>query len=114
MVKYDVPTLTKPPKAKKKQVLLVASGDLRLSANQVCWKAQEEMEEALAKAVADAGYDAACTVKPGANLPAQDPLALRRTEISGDDGLADFRLKLSGGFDTWHRLVQLLPRGRGA
>ena len=57
MAKYEIPKLNKPPKAKKKQVLLVASGDLRLSANQVCWKAQEEMEEALGKAVADAGYE---------------------------------------------------------
>jgi hypothetical protein len=57
MAKYEMPTLTKPPKVKKRQVLLVASGDLRLSANQVCWPAQQEMEEALGKAVADAGYE---------------------------------------------------------
>ncbi|MFW5693292.1 MAG: fucose isomerase [Thermoguttaceae bacterium] len=57
MAKYDVPQLTKPPKAKKKQVLLVASGDLRLSANQNCWQAQEEMEQALGAAVAELGYE---------------------------------------------------------
>ena len=57
MAKYDVPKLAKPPKVKKKQVLLVASGDLRLSANQVCWRAQKEMEDALGKAVAEAGYE---------------------------------------------------------
>jgi len=57
MAKYEIPTLTKPPKVKKTQVLLVASGDLRPSANQVCWRAQQEMEEALGKAVADAGYE---------------------------------------------------------
>ncbi len=39
-----------------RQVLLVASGDLRLSANQKCWPAQQEMEEALGRAVADLGY----------------------------------------------------------
>jgi hypothetical protein len=57
MAKYTLPQLAKPPKAKNKQVLLVASGDLRLSANQVCWRAQQEMEEALAKAVTEAGYE---------------------------------------------------------
>ncbi|QQE11013.1 fucose isomerase [Planctomycetota bacterium] len=34
-----------------KQVLLIANGDLRLSANQNCWEAQEAMEKQLAKAV---------------------------------------------------------------
>lgn len=56
--------------------------------------------------VAEAGYEAACTVAPGPNQPGQDPLALRRTEVSGDDDDADFKLKLAGGFDGWHRLVQ--------
>jgi hypothetical protein len=40
----------------KRDVLLVASGDLRLSANQKCWEAQRQLEEALDAAVADAGY----------------------------------------------------------
>jgi hypothetical protein len=57
MPKYKVPKLAKPPKTKKRQVLLVASGDLRLSANQTCWAAQKEMEDALGKAVAEAGYE---------------------------------------------------------
>ncbi len=34
----------------KKEVVLVASGDLRLSANQSCWQAQQDMEQLLAKA----------------------------------------------------------------
>jgi hypothetical protein len=49
----------KPPKPQrlgKKQVYLVASGDLRLSANQKCWPAQKEMEEALSRAVEAEGY----------------------------------------------------------
>ena len=37
---------------KKKQVQLIASGDLRASANQVCWPAQLAMEGALSRAVA--------------------------------------------------------------
>ena len=57
MAKYEIPKLAKLPKAGKKQVLMVASGDLRLSANQTCWAAQEEMEKALAKAVGDAGFE---------------------------------------------------------
>lgn len=40
-----------------KQIQLVASGDLRLSANQKCWPAQLEMEQSLARAVAAAGYE---------------------------------------------------------
>ena len=43
-------------KASKNQVLLVANGDLRLSANQKCWPAQSEMEAALRVAVALEGY----------------------------------------------------------
>jgi len=47
----------KSPKSNKNQVLLVANGDLRLSANQKCWAAQAEMEATLARALADAGYE---------------------------------------------------------
>jgi hypothetical protein len=54
--------------ARPNEVYLVASGDLRLSANQKCWPAQQEMEAALGKAVADAGYKIvrAHQEKPGA------------------------------------------------
>src|SRR5438128_3567823 len=44
-------------KLKRKQVQLIANGDLRLSANQVCWPAQKAMEEELGRAVAAAGYE---------------------------------------------------------
>jgi hypothetical protein len=44
------------PKLKKTQVQLIANGDLRLSANQVCWPAQRDMEQALSRAIADEGY----------------------------------------------------------
>lgn len=57
MAAYQLPAVTKPPKAKKKQVLLVASGDLRQTANQACWAGQQAMEAALGRAVADAGYE---------------------------------------------------------
>jgi hypothetical protein len=38
------------------EVLLVTSGDLRQSANQVCWPAQRDMEEKLTAAFAQKGY----------------------------------------------------------
>lgn len=38
------------------QILLVSSGDLRLSANQSCWGAQAEMERLLEKAISAMGY----------------------------------------------------------
>ncbi len=56
MVTYTIPKLVKPRKARANEVLMVASGDLRLSANQTCWPAQQEMEKALAEAVADCGF----------------------------------------------------------
>jgi peptidoglycan/xylan/chitin deacetylase (PgdA/CDA1 family) len=64
--------------------------------------------------VAGAGFQAACTVEPGGNGIATDLLGLRRTEVSGDDELADFRLKLDGEFDGWHRLMQLSQAWRVA
>ncbi|MEO7309958.1 MAG: hypothetical protein ABIX01_06150 [Chitinophagaceae bacterium] len=39
-----------------KEIVLVASGDLRIAANQTCWAAQEEMEKKLATAFAKFGY----------------------------------------------------------
>jgi hypothetical protein len=40
-----------------KSVTLVASGDLRLSANRVCWPAQEQMEQALSGAIRRLGFE---------------------------------------------------------
>jgi hypothetical protein len=57
MASYAVPAVSKAPKLKKKQVQLIANGDLRLSANQKCWPAQAEMEQALSHALAEEGYD---------------------------------------------------------
>jgi len=42
--------------AKSKTILLVANGDLRQSANEVCWPAQQAMEQTLTAAVAKLGY----------------------------------------------------------
>ncbi len=57
MTDYTIPTLPKTPKLKKKQIQLVASGDLRLSANQKCWPAQAEMEQQLTEVISDMGYE---------------------------------------------------------
>ena len=57
MAGYTVPAIPKPPRLKKRQVQLVANGDLRQSANEKCWPAQAQMEQALTKAVAEAGYE---------------------------------------------------------
>jgi hypothetical protein len=40
----------------KKQAWLVASGDLRLSANQICWEAQSAMEKSLTAAIESFGW----------------------------------------------------------
>lgn len=57
MPAYTLPRINEPKRMKKKQVLLMANGDLRLSANQVCWPAQRAMEEQLAEAVRSCGYE---------------------------------------------------------
>ncbi|NLX56672.1 MAG: fucose isomerase [Planctomycetaceae bacterium] len=56
MPTYKIPSLTKAAKARKNEVYLVASGDLRLSANQECWAVQAAMEKSLAEAVSACGY----------------------------------------------------------
>lgn len=45
-----------PAKPAANEALLVTSGDLRQSANQVCWPAQRDMEEKLTAAFAQKGY----------------------------------------------------------
>ena len=54
---YTMPVMPRPKKAGGRQVLLVANGDLRLSANRACWPAQDAMEKELAKAIAACGYE---------------------------------------------------------
>lgn len=41
----------------RKEIALFVSGDLRLSANQVCWPAQEQMEQKLTETLAEYGYE---------------------------------------------------------
>jgi len=54
---YAIPVLSKSPKMKKRQVLLVANGDLRLTANQKCWPEQAKMEQSLTGVLAEMGYE---------------------------------------------------------
>ncbi len=56
MALYEIPKTTTAKKLKQNEVALVASGDLRLSANKVCWPAQQELESELAAAVKSCGY----------------------------------------------------------
>ena len=57
MIAYQLPELGELPRTGEKDVLLVANGDLRLSANQNCWAAQKAMEDSLAEAVSACGYN---------------------------------------------------------
>jgi peptidoglycan/xylan/chitin deacetylase (PgdA/CDA1 family) len=62
--------------------------------------------------VAQAGFTVATSCEPGGNTPDSDPLALRRTAISGRDRLADFRAKLEGGHDRPSALRAVYRRAR--
>ena len=55
-VSYKQPAIPTRPKLGAKQVYLMANGDLRLSANQRCWAAQEAMEQEIVAAVKAAGW----------------------------------------------------------
>ena len=55
MSTYHVPELKEPVSTKPNEAVLVASGDLRLSANQMCWPAQEAMEKQIIAAFAQEG-----------------------------------------------------------
>jgi hypothetical protein len=55
MSAYSIPTVEEPQRPEPDEVLLVANGDLRLSANQVCWPAQAEMEAQIGQAFAAEG-----------------------------------------------------------
>ncbi|MFN3704586.1 MAG: fucose isomerase [Thermoflexales bacterium] len=55
MADYNLPKLPPVKQAKPGTAYLVANGDLRLSANQVCWPAQEAMEQKIIAAFAREG-----------------------------------------------------------
>jgi hypothetical protein len=61
MTAYHLPTLRTPAPVAANEAILIANGDLRLSANQVCWPAQQDMENRVIAAFAREGI----TVKRG-------------------------------------------------
>ena len=72
-----------PKKRRPKTILLVASGDLRLSANVICWPAQLAMEKALGRAVAPPRLPDG----PGPSLQAGGEARLHRLAEGGHRGL---------------------------
>jgi len=57
MPSYDLPKLSHPDPVPERTAIMIASGDLRLSANQSDWPYQAVMEEALVKAFASEGWN---------------------------------------------------------
>ncbi len=55
MTPYALPVLTTPPAAEPGVVYTVASGDLRLAANQTCWPTQQKLEADLTAALESLG-----------------------------------------------------------
>jgi hypothetical protein len=55
MPTYPLPTIQKPEAIGVNEAILIASGDLRLAANQTCWPAQADMEQRLTEAFAHEG-----------------------------------------------------------
>ena len=53
---YQLPELAEPEAPQKNEVVLIANGDLRLSANQMCWPAQEAMEKTIIAAIQREGW----------------------------------------------------------
>ena len=56
MSSYAVPVLESPIPVAPGEVLLIASGDLRQSANKICWPTQSEMEKQLTAALQAEGF----------------------------------------------------------
>jgi len=50
MSSYSIPKVSSPARVKSNEVLLIANGDLRQSANKVCWPAQAEAEKKITAA----------------------------------------------------------------
>lgn len=61
MASYTLPQIIEPELIAENEAILIASGDLRLAANQACWAAQNDMEQRIIAAFAEEGI----TVKRG-------------------------------------------------
>jgi len=53
---YSIPEITEPEPLEENKIVLVSSGDLRLSANQQCWPAQKKMEDKIKTVFEKEGY----------------------------------------------------------
>jgi hypothetical protein len=53
---YNIPKIKELEPIADNEIILVASGDLRLSANQECWRAQKEMEDKIKEVFEREGY----------------------------------------------------------
>ena len=51
MNSYQLPEIREPQPIGDDEAILIASGDLRLSANQMCWPAQRAMEKKVVEAL---------------------------------------------------------------
>ena len=56
MPNYTIPQIAVPDKPASNEIILIASGDLRQSANEVCWPAQADMEKRVTEAFAREGF----------------------------------------------------------
>ena len=55
MAAYTIPEVASPKPVAPDEALLIASGDLRQSANEVCWPAQAGLEQKLTAAFLEEG-----------------------------------------------------------
>src|SRR5258707_15887375 len=100
MATYRVPKIDEPAAPKANEAILVASGDLRLSANQKTWPAQEEMERKVMAAFSKEGI----SVKRG---HAYDPVEKHGFISSQRMGMDVFKnihpdAKLIAAEGAWH------------
>lgn len=96
-----------PEKAKKEisESKLLLEKLLRKEIISFCYP-RGKLNSKIVSYVAKAGYELAFTICPGKNTPQTNPLMLKRTEISGNDSLFDFKKKLIGSYDWLHKIVQ--------
>jgi peptidoglycan/xylan/chitin deacetylase (PgdA/CDA1 family) len=73
-------------------------------------QAHPETVSALRDSLLDCGYTVAVTTKIGTVSLQDDPLALRRLPVNGDDDRELFMAKINGGYD-WLGRVQSMARG---
>ena len=74
-----------------------------------CYPYGEYDKESVAL-VKKVGYLGACSNNPGANDGKMDHYLLKRTEVSPDDSLNDFKKKMAGAFDLLHRGLHWVRR----